>query len=111
MRFILGLIGVMFALDALWWAASVRLAKPAATRLALALFTVAQMAGLVWLITRRFSPASAALFPKFALAAVFIFYCSQLCYCQFSPSQYLSAPRGERDRRLLLQLQPKRAEH
>jgi uncharacterized protein len=74
MRFILGLIGVMLALDVLWGAASMRLAKPAATRLALAVFSMAQMAGLVWLITRRFFPASAALFPKFALTAVFIWH-------------------------------------
>jgi predicted MPP superfamily phosphohydrolase len=75
MRFILALIGIMFALDALWWATSTRVAKPAAVRIALAAFSLAQLAGLAWLLTQRFSHAgSTALFPKFAVTVVFIWH-------------------------------------
>ena len=75
MRFILGLIGIMFALDALWWAASVRIAKPAVARRAVAIFSLAQLTGLSWLLTQRFShPGSTAVFSKFAVTAVFIWH-------------------------------------
>ena len=57
MRFILILIGIMFALDALFWAASARIARPAGARIAVAIFSLAQLAGLIWLLTRRFSHA------------------------------------------------------
>ena len=75
MRFILALIGTMFALDILWLAASARIAKPAVARVAVAIFGGAQLTGLVWLLTQRFSHAeSTALFSKFAMAAVFIWH-------------------------------------
>jgi predicted MPP superfamily phosphohydrolase len=75
MRFILGLIGIMFALDVLWWAASVRIAKPTIARRAVAIFSLAQLTGLSWLLTQRFShPGSTAVFSKFAVTAVFIWH-------------------------------------
>jgi predicted MPP superfamily phosphohydrolase len=75
MRFIAALIGAMFGLDLLWWAASARIAKPTFARVALAIFALAQLAGLIWLLTQRFSHAeSTASFAKFAMAAVFIWH-------------------------------------
>jgi predicted MPP superfamily phosphohydrolase len=75
MRFVLALIGTMFALDILWLAASARIAKPAVARIAVAIFGGAQLAGLVWLLTQRFSHAeSMALFSKSAMTNVFIWH-------------------------------------
>ena len=74
-RFILGVIGIMFALDALWWAASARIARPTVAPKALAIFSLAQLTGLSWLLTQRFShPGSTAVFAKFAMTAVFIWH-------------------------------------
>ena len=65
----------MFALDILWLAASARIAKPAVARIAVAIFGGAQLAGLVWLLTQRFSHAeSTAFFSKFTMANVFIWH-------------------------------------
>src|SRR6266480_4183486 len=75
MRFVLVLIGTIFALDVLWWAASARIAKPAFARIAIAIFALAQIAGLIWLLTQRVAHAeSTALFSKFAMAIVFIWH-------------------------------------
>src|SRR5437016_2031174 len=75
MRFVLVLIGTMVALDILWWATSARVAKPPFARIAVAIFALAQLAGLSWLLTQRFAHAdSTALFLKFAMAAVFIWH-------------------------------------
>src|SRR5438105_8044071 len=75
MRFVLVLIGIMFALDVLWWAISARIAKPIFARVGVAIFALAQLAGLIWLLTQRFAHAeSMALFSKFAMAAVFIWH-------------------------------------
>jgi predicted MPP superfamily phosphohydrolase len=75
MRFVLVLIGTMVGLDLLWWAASTRIAKPSFARIAVAIFAVAQLAGLIWLLAQRFARAeSTALFSKFALANVFIWH-------------------------------------
>jgi predicted MPP superfamily phosphohydrolase len=75
MRFILALIGIMFALDALFWVVSARIAKPVATRMAVGIFSLAQLAGLTWLLTRHFSHTeSTAVFVKFAITAVFIWH-------------------------------------
>jgi uncharacterized protein len=75
MRFVLTLFGTMVALDLLWWAASARIAKPIFARIAVAIFALAQLAGLSWLLTQRFAHAeSTALFSKFALANVFIWH-------------------------------------
>jgi predicted MPP superfamily phosphohydrolase len=65
----------MFVLDALWWAASVRIARPTVARRAVATFTLAQLTGLIWLLAQRFShPGSTSVFPKFAVTAVFIWH-------------------------------------
>lgn len=74
-RFILGVIGIMFVLDALWWAVSVRIARPTVARRAVATFSLAQLTGLIWLLTQRFShPGSTSVFPKFVVTAVFIWH-------------------------------------
>src|SRR6478736_4545900 len=71
MRFVLVLIGTMVTLDLFWWAASTRIAKPIFARIAVAIFALAQLAGLIWLLAQRFAhPESTALFSKFALAKV-----------------------------------------
>src|SRR5437763_8795372 len=75
MRFVLVLIGIMFALDVLWWAISARIAKPIFARVGVAIFALAQLAGVIWLLTQRFAHAeSMALFSKFAMATVFIWH-------------------------------------
>src|SRR5438045_9516848 len=75
MRFVLVLIGTMVGLDLLWWAASARVAKPIFARIAIAIFALAQIAGLIWLLTQRVAHAeSTALFSKFAMAIVFIWH-------------------------------------
>ena len=75
MRFVLALIGTMVALDVLWWAASTRIAKPIFARVAVAIFALAQLAGLIWLLTQRFTHAeSTAPFAKFAMATLFIWH-------------------------------------
>ena len=75
MRFVLVLIGTMVALDLFWWAASTRIAGPSFARIAVAIFALAQLTGLIWLLAQRFARAeSTALFSKFALANVFIWH-------------------------------------
>ncbi len=75
MRFVLALIGTMFALDIFWWAISARIAKPTFARIGVTIFALAQLAGLIWLLTQRFAHAeSTSLFSKFAMAAVFIWH-------------------------------------
>jgi predicted MPP superfamily phosphohydrolase len=75
MRFVIVLIGIVFALDALWWATSARIAKTTFARIAIAIFALAQLAGLIWLLTQRFSHAeSIAQFSKFAMVNVFIWH-------------------------------------
>jgi predicted MPP superfamily phosphohydrolase len=75
MRFVLVLIGTMVGLDLLWWAVSTRIARPSFARIAVAIFALAQLTGLIWLLAQRFSRAeSTGLFSKFALANVFIWH-------------------------------------
>src|SRR5436190_306118 len=75
MRFVVALIGTMLTLDLLWWVVSVRLARVKFARIGLAVFVLAQLGGLIWLLTQRFSHAeSCALFSKFAMATVFIWH-------------------------------------
>jgi uncharacterized protein len=75
MRFFFVLLGTMVALNLLWWAASARIAKPTFARITVAIFALAQLAGLIWLLTQRFAHAeSMALFSKFAMATVFIWH-------------------------------------
>ena len=65
----------MVALDLLWWAASTRIARPSFARIAVAIFALAQLTGLIWLLAQRFARAeSTGLFSKFALANVFIWH-------------------------------------
>ena len=75
MRFVVALIGSMVVLDLFWWMASARIAKESSARIAVAIFALAQLAGLSWLLTQRFAHAeSTALFSKFVLANVFIWH-------------------------------------
>src|SRR5207248_4499229 len=75
MRFVLALIGTMFALDIFWWSISARIAKPTFARIGVTIFALAQLAGVIWLLTQRFAHAeSMALFSKFAMATVFIWH-------------------------------------
>jgi hypothetical protein len=75
MRFVLVFLGTMVALNLLWWAASARIAKPTFARITVAIFALAQLAGLIWLLTQRFAHAeSMALLSKFAMATVFIWH-------------------------------------
>jgi hypothetical protein len=75
MRFFFVLLGTMVALNVLWWAASARIAKPTSARITVAIFALAQLGGLSWLLTQRFAHAeSMALFSKFAMATVFIWH-------------------------------------
>jgi len=65
----------MVVLDLCWWVASARIAKRSSARIAVAIFALAQLAGLIWLLAQRFARAeSTALFSKFALANVFIWH-------------------------------------
>jgi predicted MPP superfamily phosphohydrolase len=74
-RFILWLIGIVFALDALWWAASAWSVKNIVVRLVVVIFAIAQIAGLVWLLTQRFSHTeSTVVFCKATMAIVFIWH-------------------------------------
>lgn len=74
-RFILGLIGIIVALDVLWGIAAARLSRHVAVRLPAVLFGAAQIGGLVWLLTQRFSHSeSTAVLSKFAMATVFIWH-------------------------------------
>src|SRR5438067_6038236 len=75
MRFVLALIVTMFALYIFWLAISARIAKPTFARIGVTIFALAQLAGLIWLLTQRFAHAeSMALFSKFAIATVFIWH-------------------------------------
>jgi uncharacterized protein len=75
MRFILVLLGTVFALDLLWWAVSAQFARLTFARIGVALFALAQLTGLIWLLTQRLSRAeSCALFAEFVMASVFIWH-------------------------------------
>ena len=75
MRFIFGLIGIIFALDVLWCVASMRVGRHIVARLLAILFGAAQLAGLIWLLTQRFSHSeSTAALAKFTMAMVFIWH-------------------------------------
>src|SRR5256885_224149 len=75
MWFVVVLISSMVVLDLCWWVASARIAKRSSARIAVAIFALAQLCGLSWLLTQRFTHAeSTALFSKFALTNVFIWH-------------------------------------
>jgi hypothetical protein len=66
---------MMFALDALWLAVSVRIARPIVARISVGVFSLAQLAGLAWLLTQRLShPGSPAFYAKFVTTVVFIWH-------------------------------------
>jgi predicted MPP superfamily phosphohydrolase len=75
MRFILGMLGTMVALDLLWLGFSTWMAKPPLARIVVLFFSLAQLAGLLWLLSRRFSRAgSASLLAKFGFSTLFIWH-------------------------------------
>lgn len=75
MTFILVLIGSMFALDAIWWWVSARLANRKAWRRVIIAFMSAQMIGLAWLVFGRLLVAGwDHWLPKFAVSAIFIWH-------------------------------------
>jgi hypothetical protein len=75
MWFVFIFIGAIVVLDLCWWVASARIAKRSSARSTLAIFALAQLGGLSWLLTQRFAHAeSTTLFSKFALANVFIWH-------------------------------------
>jgi predicted MPP superfamily phosphohydrolase len=74
-KFIFTFIGVMAALDAIWWWMSARLAKRRGLHFAIALFMGAQLLGLAWVISSRLLHFSLVhWWTKFALSAVFIWH-------------------------------------
>ncbi len=73
--FILGIIGVMVLLDAVWWIVSVRLAKARAWKFVTSVFVGIQLAGFLWLIAGRMSGSGLDRWlPKFASSAIFIWH-------------------------------------
>jgi len=75
MWFFLILFGTIVALDILWWTASTRMAKRTFARIAIAIFALAQLAGLMWLVSQRVAHSeSTVAFSKFAMANVFIWH-------------------------------------
>jgi predicted MPP superfamily phosphohydrolase len=76
MRFILTVIAILFALDGVAWAWLARLARRTTWRYFLALFMAAQLIGLAWLLSGRFSQTGwDRLLPKFALSCIFLWHC------------------------------------
>lgn len=73
--FILVFIGSMLALDGLCWWVCARVAKRRGLRWVIGIFIGAQMLGLGWIVMSRVLRTDwAALLPKFALSAVFIWH-------------------------------------
>jgi predicted MPP superfamily phosphohydrolase len=69
------LIGTFIILNVLWWAMSVRIAKPRFARIAVSIFSLAQLAGLTWFLTHRFVRADSTVpLAKFAMATLFIWH-------------------------------------
>jgi uncharacterized protein len=75
-RFILTVIGMMFALDGICWALLTWLARRTAWRRLIALFMSVQLVALAWLIFGRLSHGGwDRWLPKFAITSVFIWHC------------------------------------
>ena len=75
MSFIFTIIGLMFALDIIWWCVLVRATKRKWVRTFVTIFMIAQMVGLIWLISGRFFQTGwDRWLPKFATAAIFIWH-------------------------------------
>ena len=76
MHFILAVIAILFALDGVGWALLARVTRGTAWRYLLALFMIAQLVGLAWLLFGRFSQTGwDRLLPKFAIISVFLWHC------------------------------------
>jgi predicted MPP superfamily phosphohydrolase len=75
MRFFVVLIGTMVVLNLLWCVISARIAKPKFARIAVSMFALAQLAGLIWLLAHRFVRAESTIpLAKFAMATLFIWH-------------------------------------
>ena len=75
MRFFVVLIGTMVLLNLLWCVISARIAKPKFARIALSMFALVQLAGLIWLLTHRFVRAESTIpLARFAMVTLFIWH-------------------------------------
>ena len=76
MRFIFTFIGVMVALDVIWWCVSARLARGNKVgRRAIAVFMGAQLLGLAWVLSSRFLNLGVdQWWTKFALSLVYLWH-------------------------------------
>jgi len=73
--FIFKIIGLMLALDILWWWALARVTNRKWVRAFVTIFMIGQTAGLIWLISGRlFQTGWDRWLPKFATAAIFIWH-------------------------------------
>jgi predicted MPP superfamily phosphohydrolase len=76
MHFILIVIAILFAFDGIVWALLARLARRKRWRYVVALFMMAQLLGLGWLLFGRFSQSGWDRFlPKFAIICIFLWHC------------------------------------
>ena len=75
MSFIFEIIGLMLALDLLWWWVLARATNRKWVRAFVTIFMIAQAFGLIWLISGRlFQTGWDRWLPKFATAAIFIWH-------------------------------------
>jgi predicted MPP superfamily phosphohydrolase len=73
--FIFKIIGLMFALDILWWWVLARATNRKWVRAFVTIFMIAQTIGLIWLLSGRlFQTGWDRWLPKFATAAIFIWH-------------------------------------
>jgi predicted MPP superfamily phosphohydrolase len=73
--FIFKIIGLMLALDVLWWWVLARATNRKWVRVFVTIFMIAQTVGLIWLISGRlFQTGWDRWLPKFATAAIFIWH-------------------------------------
>jgi uncharacterized protein len=73
--FIFKIIGLMLALDVLWWWVLARATNRKWVRAFVTIFMIAQTVGLIWLISGRFFQTGwDRWLPKFATAAIFIWH-------------------------------------
>jgi uncharacterized protein len=73
--FIFTIIGLMFALDIIWWWVLARATNRKWVRAFVTIFMIAQTVGLIWLISGRlFQTGWDRWLPKFATAAIFIWH-------------------------------------
>ena len=75
MSFIFKIIGLMLALDILWWWVLARATNRKWVRAFVTIFMIAQTAGLIWLLSGRFFQTGwDRWLPKFATAGIFIWH-------------------------------------